>query len=64
MEEWRRLSAGTSNILFAAYFRKNSRPFIDRTLILSVAGGLALFFVLLYLHGPVIGVNPLGAILF
>jgi uncharacterized membrane protein len=64
MEEWRRLSAGTSDILFAACFRKNSRPFVDRTLILSVVGGLALFFVLLYLHDPVIGVNPLGAILY
>jgi uncharacterized membrane protein len=63
MEEWNRLSAGSSNMLFAAYFRENSRPFIDRTLILSITGGLALFFSLLYLHQPVIGVNPLGTVL-
>ena len=64
MEEWNRLSAGSSNMLFAAYFRESSRPFIDRTLILSITGGLALFFSLLYLHQPVIGVNPLGTVLF
>jgi uncharacterized membrane protein len=64
MEEWRRLSEGSSNILFAAYFlKKNSRPLVDRIVVLSVMGGLALFFLLLYLHGPVIGVNPLGMIL-
>jgi uncharacterized membrane protein len=64
MEEWHRLSAGSSNMLFGAYFRENSRPLVDRTLILSVMGGFALFFTLLYLHGPVIGANPLGAILY
>ena len=63
LEEWHRLSAGSSNILFAAYFRNSSRPFVDRTLILSVISGFALFFLLLYLHGPVIGANPLGSIL-
>jgi uncharacterized membrane protein len=64
VEEWHRLSAGSSNMLFAAWFRNNSRPLIDRTLIRSVIGGFALFFLLLYLHGPVIGVNPLGTILY
>jgi len=63
MDEWQRLSAGSSNMLFAAYFRKHSRPLVDRTLILSVIGGFALFFVLLSLHGLVIGVNPLGVVL-
>jgi len=63
MKDWQRLSAGTSNMLFTAYFRKSPRPFVDRTLVLSVVGGFALFFLLLYLHGPVIGANPLGAIL-
>lgn len=63
IEEWQRLSAGSSNMLFAAYFRNHSRPLVDRTLILSVIGGFALFFLLLYLHGPVIGVNPLGSVL-
>ena len=64
MEEWRRLSAGSSNILFAACFRKNSRPFVDKTLILSVIGSIVLFLLLLYLHGPVIGVKPLATILY
>ena len=64
MQEWHRLSAGSSNMLFAAYFRKNSGPLVDRTLILSAIGGFALFFILLYLHGPIIGVNPLGTILY
>jgi uncharacterized membrane protein len=63
MDEWRRLSVGSSNILFAEYFRKNSRPRVDRVLILSVISGFALFFLLLYLHAPIIGVNPLGSIL-
>ena len=63
MEEWHHLSAGSSNMPFASYLRKNSRPLVDRTLILSVIAGFALFFLLLYLHGPVIGVNLLGAIL-
>lgn len=63
-EEWHRLSAGTSSMLFASYLRKNPRPLVDQSLILSVIAGFALFFLLLYLHGPVIGVNPLGAILF
>jgi uncharacterized membrane protein len=63
IEEWQRLSAGTSNLLFVAYFHKHSWPLVDRTLILSVIGGLALFFLLLSLHGPIIGVNPLGPIL-
>lgn len=63
IEEWQRLSAGSSNMLFAAYLRKNTRPIVDRTLILSVIGGLTLFVFLLALHGPVIGVNPLGAVL-
>ena len=54
MEEWRRLSAGTSLMLFAAYFRPGSRPFIDRTLILSAVGGLGMFVLLLYLHGPIL----------
>ncbi|MDH3511791.1 MAG: NnrU family protein [Gammaproteobacteria bacterium] len=63
MEDWQRLSAGSSNMLFAAYFRNHSRPLVDRTLLLSVIGGFALFFLLLYLHGPIIGVNPLGSIL-
>jgi uncharacterized membrane protein len=64
MEEWNRLSVGSSNMLFTGYFRNNSRPLVDRTLILSVIGGFALFFLLLFLHGPVVGVNPLGAILY
>ncbi len=64
MEEWNRLSGGSSNMLFTAYFRNNTRPLVDRTLILSVIGGFALFFLLLFLHGPVVGVNPLGAILY
>jgi uncharacterized membrane protein len=64
LEEWNRLSAGTSNMLFAACLRKNSRPLVDRTLLLSVIAGLALFVLLLYLHAPVIGVNPLGTILY
>ena len=64
MEEWRRLSAGSSNMLFATYFLNNSRPLVDRMLIWSVMGGIALFFLLLYLHGPVIGVSPLGVILY
>jgi hypothetical protein len=51
-------------MLFTAYFRNSSRPLVDRTLILSVIGGFALFFLLLFLHGPVVGVNPLGAILY
>ena len=63
MEEWNRLSGGSSNMLFTAYFRNNTRPLVDRTLILSVIGGFALFFLLLFLHGPVVGVDPLGAIL-
>jgi uncharacterized membrane protein len=63
MQEWRRLSAGSSNGLFAACLRGNSRPLVDRTLILSIIGGLGLFLLLLRLHAGVIGVNPLGAIL-
>lgn len=61
--EWRRLSAGTSTILFASFFRRSPRPRVDRRLILAVAGGLLLFLLLLSLHGPVIGVNPFGTIL-
>jgi uncharacterized membrane protein len=64
MEEWHRLSAGSSNMLFASYLRKNARPLVDQSLILSLLAGVALFLLLLYLHGPVIGVNPLGSILF
>jgi uncharacterized membrane protein len=64
MDAWRRLSAGSSNLIFAAYLRNNSRALIDPTLVVSVLGGLTLFFVLLYLHGPVIGVDPLGVILY
>ena len=63
MEEWNRLSGGSSNMLFTAYIRNNTRPLVDRSLILSVIGGFALFFLLLFLHGPVVGVDPLGAIL-
>ena len=63
MEEWRRLSVGSSNMLFAACFAQNSRPLIDRALVLSIIGGLALFLLLLSLHTTVIGVNPLGTIL-
>jgi uncharacterized membrane protein len=64
MEEWRRLSAGSSNLLFAAYFRGNSRPRVDRTLILSTVIGFGLFLLLLISHAPVIGVNPLGSVLY
>ena len=63
MEEWRKLSAGSSNMLFAAYLRPNRLPLVDRILVLSVVVGFVLFIVLLSLHGTVIGVNPLGAIL-
>lgn len=62
IEEWRRLSAGSSSMLFASYFRGNVRPRVDRRMILSVIGGMALFLLLLLLHGPIIGVNPLGTI--
>lgn len=62
IEAWRRLSAGSSNLLFARYFIGNTRPRVDRRLILSVIGGFALFILLLLLHAPVIGVNPLAAI--
>ena len=51
-------------MLFASYLRKNARPLVDQSLILSLLAGVALFLLLLYLHGPVIGVNPLGSILF
>jgi uncharacterized membrane protein len=60
--EWQRLSAGSSNLLFVRYFIGNPRPRIDRRLIASVIGGFALFILLLLLHAPVIGVNPLAAI--
>ena len=63
LEEWRRLSAGSSSMLFAGYFRGNTRPRIDRRLIFAMVGGMTLFVSLLVLHGPVIGVNPLGVIL-
>ena len=63
MEDWQHLSAGSSNLLFAAYLRGNTRPLIDRTLAFSIIGGLGLFFALLILHSRIIGVNPLGAIL-
>jgi uncharacterized membrane protein len=63
IEEWRRLSAGSSNMLFAGYFGGNVRPRIDRRLIFSIIGGLAFFILLLLLHRPIIGVNPLGVII-
>jgi uncharacterized membrane protein len=64
MEAWHRLSTGTSNMLFAAYFGKGSRPLLDGALILSIAGGLVLFTLLLNLHSSVIGVAPLAVIFY
>jgi uncharacterized membrane protein len=64
VDEWRRLSAGSSNLLFAAYLGNDFRPLVDRTLVVSVVVGLALFCLLLYLHTPVIGVNPIGVIIY
>lgn len=52
MEEWNRLSVGSSNTLFTGYFRNNSRPLVDRTLILSVIGGFALFFIIAFFAWP------------
>lgn len=63
MTEWSRLSAGTSMMLFKSFFDGNARPCVDRRLMLAVTGGLLLFLLLLMLHGAVIGVNPVGAIL-
>ena len=62
-DEWKRLNAGSSGMLFAGYFRGNSRPRVDSRLMVSIIGGVVLFFVLLFLHGPLVGVNPIGILL-
>ena len=56
--EWRRLAARTSNLPFAALVTGRAPFRFAGTAVAPIAGGVALYLVLLALHLPVIGVSP------
>ncbi len=60
--QWRALSHNTSALLFGSLLMGRFGLLWDRLLAIGVVSGLAVFFVLLFLHEPVIGFDPLALI--
>jgi uncharacterized membrane protein len=63
-DEWRRLTARTSIVPFAAVLSGRWRPSgvnIDAELVMRLLGAAALYAMLLSLHEPTIGVAPFPA---
>ncbi|MCY7338907.1 MAG: NnrU family protein [Sphingomonas bacterium] len=62
-DEWRGLAAQTSIIPLAALVTRRASPrWSAATLVTTVAGGAALYFILLRLHPVVFGIDPLAGL--
>lgn len=60
MPDWAELASGTGNMPFGAICSGKSTFSVSYNLVKSILGGAALYLFLLFSHGPVLGLYPLG----